>query len=78
MNFDGHEDHRPQPKPISGFDILEQLQGVQFLKFGKENDGTIGMKPKEGKNIKTNQVIGRRRVYSLSCHIGDLIYSVTI
>ncbi|XP_043694211.1 uncharacterized protein LOC122644910 [Telopea speciosissima] len=36
-SFDGHEEHRVQPKTPSGFDVLEQLWGAQFPPFGKDN-----------------------------------------
>ena len=43
-NFDSHEEHRPQPKPLSGLDILEQLQGVKFPSFGKGKVDNSGKK----------------------------------
>ncbi|XP_043721065.1 uncharacterized protein LOC122668585 [Telopea speciosissima] len=53
-NFDGHEEYGLQPKPLSGNNILEQLQGVQFPPFEKEND--------EIENNKKNGKKRRRRL----------------
>ncbi|XP_043699950.1 uncharacterized protein LOC122650616 [Telopea speciosissima] len=47
-SFDGHEEHRVQPKTLSGFDVLEQLWGAQFPPFGKDNIDKDGGKRKRG------------------------------
>ncbi|XP_042515263.1 uncharacterized protein LOC122089606 [Macadamia integrifolia] len=43
-SFDGHEEHRLQPKQLSGNDILEHLQYIDFPQFGKENNKQSGKK----------------------------------
>ncbi|XP_042499868.1 uncharacterized protein LOC122078065 [Macadamia integrifolia] len=43
-SFDGLEEHRLQPKQLSGNDILEHLQYVDFPPFGKENNKQSGKK----------------------------------
>ncbi|XP_042486512.1 uncharacterized protein LOC122066739 [Macadamia integrifolia] len=44
--FDGHEEHKGQPEPLSGYEVLEQLEGVQFPPFGRDDDGKKGRKRK--------------------------------
>ncbi|XP_043687637.1 uncharacterized protein LOC122638852 [Telopea speciosissima] len=59
-SFDGHEEHRVQPKTLSGFDVLEQLWGAQFPPFGKDNIDKDGGREKGGMKDKTNDHVNAR------------------
>ncbi|XP_043714991.1 uncharacterized protein LOC122663380 [Telopea speciosissima] len=51
-SFDGYEEHELQPKPLSGYDILEELEGVQFPLFGKDIIDKHGKKKKRRRKLK--------------------------